>query len=75
MSKQPPADLAAEQRAEIVRWLWEIHSRVDKSHDEQDHDMTAALHRALRTAMQSIQRHSAKRRGAQSSHTQDMTVR
>lgn len=64
MTRQTPAELAAEQRAESSRWLWTLGTHLDRAEDSGDHDMTAALHRALRTAMQSIQRHNAKRRQA-----------
>jgi len=61
MTRQTPAELAAEQRAEVILWLLSLHRRTDRAHDEHDHEMTAKLHRSLRTTMQTMQQFDARR--------------
>ena len=62
MSKQPPAELAAEQRAEIRRWLHEIADEL-YAYTNNDYATVAHLHRALAGVMRNYQKFQKKQEG------------
>lgn len=70
MSKQPPADLAAEQRDEIRRWLIEI--AIDALPVHNDYATVAHLHRALVGVMRNYQKFRKKQEALQADVIQHM---
>lgn len=63
MSKQPPAELAAEQRAEIRQWAREIANDALHAHVNADYATVAHLHRALAGVMRNYQKFKTKKEG------------
>lgn len=63
MSKQPPDELAAEQRAEIVRWMAAIDAAHTTAIFKADYATIAHLHRALAGVMRNYQKFQKKQEG------------
>ena len=56
MSKQPPAELAAEQSTEIRQWARDIANDALHAHVNADYATVAYLHKALERVMRNYQR-------------------
>lgn len=63
MSKQPPSELAAEQSAEIGRWMAAIDAAHTTAIFKADYATIAHFHKKLAGVMREYQRFKAKKEG------------
>ena len=72
MSKQPPAELAAEQSAEIGRWMAAIDAAHTTAIFKDDYATVAHLHRKLAGVMREYQKFQKKQAALQAEVIQHM---
>lgn len=72
MSKQPPAELAAEQYDEVRQWARGIELDAVIAYGDKDYAAVAHLHRALAGVMRNYQRFRQKQAALQADVTQRM---